>query len=333
MSRTLYRIYLYVMCTALLLFAAFELGSLVNTLLLFTPLRSTYESLPDRTTVVQSSVLAAIAMLLSSGVGRFHYWLIRRDLARAAAAAGSVVRSLALNLVQAAAALMALYAGLGAIGSIANWQDYSGQTIAVAMWIVAVLVFGLVQFERTRTQPIPGPALLLRRIHVYGMATVILTTSLVVVSGAITRSIQVLMIALHAVPNPCAGPVSGTIAAIPSCNYAAGLGSSWLQTLWVALALILYRQFTTGDSRSLLRQVAGFLGFIAGLTAVLVGVEQAFEVTLRWAMHTGEGFAAEFAYGYAFVGLVLVGLLIVVVYTSELLASGGMTALGPQAPA
>src|SRR5690349_14301307 len=97
--RSLYRIYLYLVCTVLLGFAAYGVGSLLGDLLLRTPLRRADETPPDARAIVQAVVLAAVALIVAAGVGGLHYWLIRRDLAQDAGAAHGAVRTLALNYV------------------------------------------------------------------------------------------------------------------------------------------------------------------------------------------------------------------------------------------
>ncbi|HEV7126237.1 MAG TPA: hypothetical protein VGN32_02210 [Ktedonobacterales bacterium] len=328
MSRNLYRAYLYVMCTALLVFAAIELGSLLNTLLLLTPLRGMYDNVPDHNALVQGSVLALIAVVLSLGVGGFHYWLIRRDLARDASAGGAAVRSLALNLVQAVAALVALYAGLNAIGLVGTSPIYSGATFLVAIWFVAALVFVLVQLERARARPNPGAATVLRRLHLYGVHTVVLITVLTVVSGTVDRTIQALMIATRAISDPCLPKPGSFVPNNVGCGPSYGLAGGWLQVLWVLLAWALYFWLARGDERSVLREVAHFLGFAIGLGSFIAGFERAAELVLRTALHTGAGFAQEFAFQYAFVGLLVLGAIVAAAYAYWLLSNSPATTLG-----
>ena len=101
MAHNLYRFYLYAVFIALLIFAAVGLGQLLNTVLLFTPLRGSYASAPAQAEVVQSVVFVCVSWLIAGLLGGLHYWLIRRDMHNDSAAGTSAIRSFFLNITEA----------------------------------------------------------------------------------------------------------------------------------------------------------------------------------------------------------------------------------------
>lgn len=326
MARTLYRIYLYLVCIVMLVFAAISLGALLNTLLLETPLRGIYEGAPDSRTVVQNSVLASIALLVTVGIAGVHYWLIRRDMAGDASAGSGGVRSLALNLVQGAAALVAFFAGTALLSSI-GIQFYSGSTLELAAVLTAALVLALAQWERARTRAAPGAALVFERLHLYGVQVVILLAGIGMVIHAVETSINVVLVRAHAIPAPCADvprPFDN-----PGCDPAAGLLGAWLAVAWVAGAWALYAWLARADRSSVLRQVAQVVGFLVGLGSLVYGVYRAAEWLLRAGLGVSAGLAVEYMQSYAFVGAVLFGTAVALLYMSRLSGDSAETALGP----
>lgn len=319
MNRALYRLYLYVVAVVMLVFAAISLRSLLNTLLSETPLRDLYAAAPDSRAVVQSSVLAATALLVALGIGGLHYWLIRRDLAGDPSAGGGAVRALALNFTQTTAALFAFFAGLTLLSSVG--QPYAfGRNGYLATLLVAAAVFALAQWERARTQAGPGAPLVLQRLHLYGVQTVILIAAIFTVMTAVETSIQVLLIQARAVPDPCAGIFTppGEPPDLFVCNIAAGLLGKWLALVWVVGAWALYAWLARADRRSVLRQIAYYFGFVAGLASLIFGVDRAVEWLLRAALGASGGLAVEYVDSYAFAGIVLFGVLVMLFYARRL---------------
>jgi hypothetical protein len=80
MARNLYRVYLYIVFIAMLIFAAVGLIMLLQTLLSLTPLRGTYGPIPTNATIVQVTVFFAVSWFIAALFGGLHYWLIRRDM-------------------------------------------------------------------------------------------------------------------------------------------------------------------------------------------------------------------------------------------------------------
>lgn len=328
MSRTLYRIYLYLMCVVMLGFAATSLGTLLNTVFLETPLRGIYESPPDSRSVVQSSVLALTALVVTLGIGGLHYWLIRRDLATDPSAGGEGVRALALNLVQAVAALVAFFAGLALLPNIGQTY-YGGSAFELAMLLTAALVFALAQWERARTPTATQPARVFEGLHLYGVQTIVLIAAIGAITNAVETSIHVVLVNAHAVPNPCAGFPPQPPGA-PGCEFATGLFGIWLALLWTAGAWLFYGWLARAERRSIFRQLAHFLGFLVGLGSVVYGVERAAEWLLRAGFHVSGGLAIEYVQGHEFVAAVVFGALVLLLYARRLTLDSGATRLGAQ---
>ena len=110
MARNLYRIYLYVVFIAMLIFAAIGLGMVLQTLFSLTPLRGTYGTVPTNASVVQSTVFFAVSWFIAAIFGILHYWLIRRDIQNDPAAGQSAIRSFFLNITELIVAPLAIVA-------------------------------------------------------------------------------------------------------------------------------------------------------------------------------------------------------------------------------
>src|ERR1043165_3970169 len=100
MLRNLYRLYLYTILIALLIFADVALTMLLNTVLLLTPLRPDYIQVPTQAAIVQSLVFTGVALVIVGLLGGLHYRLIRRDLQHDPAASSSGIRSFFLNITE-----------------------------------------------------------------------------------------------------------------------------------------------------------------------------------------------------------------------------------------
>ena len=93
MARNLYRIYLYIVFIAMLIFAAIGLGMLLQTLFSLTPLRGAYGTIPTNASIVQVTVFFVVSWIIAAFFGILHYWLIRRDMQNDPAAGRSAIRS------------------------------------------------------------------------------------------------------------------------------------------------------------------------------------------------------------------------------------------------
>ncbi|HEV2661629.1 MAG TPA: DUF5671 domain-containing protein, partial [Ktedonobacteraceae bacterium] len=153
MVHNLYRLYLYIVSIALLIFAAFAVGRLLNTLLTFTPLHGTdgYHP-PPASEVVQSLVFAGVSLVIAGALGGLHYWLIRRDMQSDPAAGNSAIRSFFLNMTEAIGIALAVpVAGFLVFSILASSQ--SSDIVGAAAFALATLLLVMVlELERRRTQ-------------------------------------------------------------------------------------------------------------------------------------------------------------------------------------
>src|SRR5438128_974241 len=108
MLRNLYRLYLYTIFIALLIFADVALTMLLNTLLLLTSLRADYIQAPTQAAVVQALVFSGVALVIVGLLGGLHYWLIRRDIQHDPVAGSSGIRSFFLNMTEGIALAIAV---------------------------------------------------------------------------------------------------------------------------------------------------------------------------------------------------------------------------------
>src|SRR5436309_14926901 len=109
MARNLYRIYLYIVFIAMLIFAAIGLGMLLQTLFSLTRLRGAYGTIPTTTSIVQVIVFFVVSWIIAAFFGILHYWLIRRDMQNDATARRSAIRSFFLNITQLIVATLAIF--------------------------------------------------------------------------------------------------------------------------------------------------------------------------------------------------------------------------------
>src|SRR5579863_3066376 len=100
MARGLYRLYLYVVFIAMLLFVTGSVSTLLGVLLRETPLHGQYGSAPTAAEVVQSVTLATLTLVIAGGLAALHYWLIRRDQRDDANAGNGAVRAFFLNATE-----------------------------------------------------------------------------------------------------------------------------------------------------------------------------------------------------------------------------------------
>src|SRR5437764_6303097 len=118
MARNLYRMYLYIVFIAMLIFAAIGLGMLLQTLFLLTPLRGASGTIPTNASIVQVTVFFVVSWIIAAFFGILHYWLIRRDMQNDPTARRSAIRSFFLNITQLIVAPLAIVAS--AMGVIAQ---------------------------------------------------------------------------------------------------------------------------------------------------------------------------------------------------------------------
>jgi hypothetical protein len=333
--RQVYRIYLYVVSLALLVFAAIGLGTLLDVLLAFTPLRGSVRATPLGAEVTQQVVFALVAWLIAVPLGALHYRLIWRDINRYPEAGSGALRAFFLNLGEAIAVVLAVFVGIGAFSLLADQQP--GMTpdtaSAFATALASLIVALLLHQERNRTRAAPGLATTFQRIHLYGVPLGVLLLGL---AGAWDSAMKVTLDAvlvwanLYNPVNPRAcslypvGPVEG-VCSLPNA------GLLWLAALIPLGALGYYAFQSRTDGRSLLRLIAHLGSFGVGIAFALAGLDRALELGLRalFAMPVGwSEMAHPWNAPYNFVSPLTFGVVVLVVYGLWLRAETAHLALG-----
>jgi hypothetical protein len=175
MLRNLYRFYLYTVYIALLVFVAVITGRLLNALLSLTPLHGSYGHGASQAEVVQALVFAVVTWVIAGVLGGLHYWLIHRDMQSNPSAGTSAIRSFFLNVAEAVA--IAIAAPLVGFSVFSSLGFYSGTDAAspLSYALPALTLFGLLEWERRRTEMRSRAALAFQRLHLYGVQIFLLS--------------------------------------------------------------------------------------------------------------------------------------------------------------
>lgn len=316
MVRTLYRIYLYVVSLFLLFFSAVVTTIYLGLLLATTPLNGSNRQVISRDEMVQQAALAIISWVATVTIGGLHYWLIRRDMAADPGASAGATRSFFLNAAEGVSAFVALLFGTIALSE----SRFSGAAPAYATWFVFVGVFALLELERRRTPVGPGAAVVLQRMHLYGIQMIALI--FFVISSwfnALTQSLLAIFIASGLVTQQC----PPTLAPEPAYCYIDGIGSVdtsylgyiWGTVAWVTFAWLGYALLARRDNaHSRLRRVVHFIGLGIGIGLLIYAFERAVELVARWAFGLGVT-ATEVVGTFNFITPALVAMLIIAFYT------------------
>ena len=305
MARNLYRVYLYTVLIAMLIFAAVGLGILLQTLLSLTPLRGVYGTIPTNAAIVQATVFFAVSWFIAGLFGILHYWLIRRDMQNDPAAGRSAIRSFFLNITELIDAPLAIVVSALAVIIQLGHDLASDLTGSAAFAASTLLLLIVLELERQRTQAGPGTAMTFQRLHLYGVQLILL---IVLTFSWINTVFQ---LADAFIFN---GQVTGTIA----CGGFSGcpgpnLLSLAVSTLWIVVFWIAYGYFTRNDSASLLRSILHFTSFAYGVGLILYGISRAIELGIL-ALFSVSLSASEILNSYNFAALISLGLLITGVY-------------------
>ena len=305
MARNLYRIYLYTVFIAMLIFAAVGLGILLQTLLSLTPLRGAYGTVPTNAAIVQVTVFFAVSWFIAGLFGILHYWLIRRDMHNDPAAGRSAIRSFFLNITELVDAPLAIVVSATAVIAQLGHDPAFDLTGSAAFAASTLLLLIVLELERRRTQAGPGTAMTFQRLHLYGVQLILLIVL------TFSWIYTVFQLADAFIFN---GQVTGTIA----CGGFSGcpgpnLLSLVVSTLWIVVFWIGYGFFTRNDSASLLRSILHFASFAFGVGLILYGISRAIELGIL-ALFSVSLPANEILNSYNFAALITLGLLIAGVY-------------------
>jgi Domain of unknown function (DUF5671) len=307
----LYRLYLYIVSIALLIFAAFAVGRLLNMLLTFTPLHGTdgYHP-PPSSEVVQSLVFAGVALVIAGALGGLHYWLIRRDMQNDPAAGNSAIRSFFLNMTEAIGIVLAVpVAGFLVFSMLASSQ--SADVVGAAAFALAtLLVVVLLELERRRTQISQGAALAFQRLHFYGVQVLLL---IFLTFAWLSESKTLLDTLFFAGRNALAVcSANGDITYCP--RYSAHF--LFITLLWFVAFWVGYGWIVRKDSAPLLRLLVHCLSFAYGIGFLLAGVYQVFRLIPQPIFSTAP--ALQYVLGpgatYDFFSPLTLGILVVGVY-------------------
>jgi hypothetical protein len=305
MARNLYRIYLYVVFIAMLIFAAVGLGMLLQTIFSLTPLRGAYGTVPTNASIVQVTVFFVISWLVAAIFGILHYWLIRRDMRNDPAAGESAIRSFFLNITELIVAPLAIVSSsMGVIAQLGHDPAFD-VTGSAAFAVSTLLLFAVLELERRRCQAGAGVAKTFERLHLYGVQLILLIVltfswnstgfqlgDAFVFNGQVTGS-----------------PACGGFTGCPNTNLLAlVLSTLWLVAFWVG-----YGFFSRNDNASLLRSILHFASFAYGVGLVLYGISRAIELGFL-ALFQINLPASEILNNYNFVALITLGLLVALVY-------------------
>lgn len=328
MAHNLYRFYLYTVFIVLLIFAAFALGQLLSTLLLLIPfLRSSYDTAPDAAHITQSFVFALVSWVIAGLLGGLHYWLIRRDMGNDPAAGDSAIRSFFLNITEAIGISIAVpFVGFSVFGQLAYSQSY-GLVSILSFALPTLLLVGVLELERRRTQATTGAALAFQRLHVYGVQLLLLIVLVFTWERNVNSLIDTLLFGGRGLRQYCGSPAD--------CQ-TVNVGFVLLTLLWFVVFWLAYSWLTRTDTSKLLRFILHFSSIAVGIGIVLVGLYRgvlllllpAFKLSFGLKDVTGPNAQYDFA-PFLLLGMLIIGiyhLLLVKVAKRGLIERGVMFA-------
>ena len=270
MLHGLYRVYLYIVYIAMLIFAAVGLGMFLQTILAQTIFQNPY-NIPTSANVVQSGTFAVVSWLIAGLVGGLHYWLIRRDMRSDPTASGGAVRAFFLNFAEIQTLPLAV--GIGAQTISMLGQSFSDVSGIAAFTISALALWAWLDWERRRTQPNPGAAIVFQRIHLYGVQLILLFILATNWQSSVGQLVDALFFG---------GRGSGTRTCIgfTLCQQGPNLLSLAASTLFIVLFWLWYGYLSRNDTASLFRRVFHFISYGFGLIFILTGIYRIFTLLL-----------------------------------------------------
>ncbi|HEU5438492.1 MAG TPA: hypothetical protein VFU88_04305 [Ktedonobacterales bacterium] len=338
MPRQLYRVYLYVVSIALLIFGAIALAMLLDTMLAYTPLRGSFRAAPGQNELVQRVIFAVVAWLIVAVLGGLHYRLIRQDIVSHPPAAGGGVRSFFLNIPEAVAVLIGVFAVSGGFSTLAARDPFGTPDAATpfAVGIAALLVAVLLESERRRSVPAAGAPMVFQRLHVFGVPFVVLFAAAVTAWGTAMRATVAALLMQANVYNPldpdaCAISPFGPGKEIVGPCALPNVGFLWLAVLVMVAAVAVYVLLARDDARSIIRTVAHLASLALGLVLVVIGLNQGVELLLRGTFGVPVGWgdvAHPWNASYDFISPLTLGALVTTVYALWLRAERALSPLG-----
>lgn len=251
MARNLYRFYLYSVYIILLIFATMATGWLLEGLILLSPLRAEYESIPTQANMTQRIVLAVVAWVIAGALGGLHYWLIRRDLRHDPGAGNSAIRSFFLNITEAIGFLVAINL-LGFL--VINGLGHYGVTAPASFSLALLGMVVWLEFERRRAPVHEGAAVVFQRLHLYGVQFALLISLI----SAWFWTIKLLVDGLIFGGSACSWVGGGDTCRDQLGNYAG-------VAIWFMLAWAGYSWFTRTDRSRVSRFLMHGIGLTTGI--------------------------------------------------------------------
>ncbi|HEY4035483.1 MAG TPA: hypothetical protein VGL94_16115 [Ktedonobacteraceae bacterium] len=264
MARNLYRFYLYTVYIVLFIFIAVVTGWMLNTVLDLTPLRGPFTSAPARQEIVQSVVFVVVAWVIAGALAGLHYWLIRRDIRHDPAAGTSAIRSFFLNFTEAIGMALAVPATGLVISSLGLYQSADVVT-AVAFALPTFVLVGLLELERRRTSLSSGGALILQRLHFYGVQIILLIALSYTWFTQFRPLVDGLIFGGRGTLEACHRLGDYTCPTFHLFYLAAGI--LWFIAFWIG-----YGWLVRNDSSRILRFILHGISFAYGVGCLLAGI-------------------------------------------------------------
>jgi hypothetical protein len=312
MVHTFKRIYLYTAASFALLFSAVVTINLLTDLFRLAGLSYDFY-IQQAPTDVKSDLLFFVVGVLLVGVafGGVHYWLIRRDARSDPGALGGATRHIFLNGLLAVSALIAVFAGLTALGEIG--QTESDRASPLAWAVVFALVFLLVEWERRKVLPVGRAATLIRKIHenvLQGILLIVASFAIYYASKEVVEYVLVQNGTLQVID--CSRPAS-TFSPTDICQAPLLIGPL-AQALFASAAWALYVWLGFWDQRSVLRWVLRFVAFGVGIIWLLAGVESLVQTAVGGALGVPNAWLNAQLDDLPFIGQIVTGALIALPY-------------------
>ena len=304
MARNFYRLYLYSIFSTLVVFIVTVTAHLLNTGLLFTPLRGSYMTPPSQAEVIQAVVFTTVGWLIAGTLGGLHYWLIRRDMREHPETASNAIRAFFLNGVEA----VGIAIGVLSIGfALLSWASSSDNdiTAGLASGIPTLLMVLLLELERRRASAQTTLALVFQRLHFFGIQLFFLIVLLNVLLTNLQTFIDGLFFGGKETYINCNGQCA-----------AYDIGLIGLALLWFLAFWLLYCLITNRDNSRITRLIMHGIGMAIGVGLLIEGLYTGIELLLLPLFNASAGLVDILGPGahYDFITPLIAGLLTTGVY-------------------